>query len=123
MASKDCYEQDEKVINENQQYLDNSCSSKSNVDKRGFHQNLSNQSQLPPKKRFGTTLENSYFSISKEAETYKSPWIPKQQMTNRGMEKNLQMPEPRKVTILPGVIRHTSCPDRPLAYYNSYEKI
>ena len=59
--------------------------------------------------------------MPKAPETYKNPWIQKKQkMTNiTEMEK----PEPRKKSILPGVIRHTSCPDRPLAYYYSYTKM
>ena len=83
---------------------------------------VKNQNKLPPKKRFGTALENLSFTISKEAETQNNPWIQKQQkITNRAkMENNLEKPEARKVKILPGVIRHTSCPDRYLAYYYNY---
>ena len=89
----------------------------------GFYQNLAFQSQLPPKNRCGTTLENSCFAMSKEPETYKNPWIQKhKKVTNMAeMEKNIRKPEPRKVSVLPGVIRHTSCPHRPLAYYYSYK--
>ena len=77
---------------------------------------MANQSQLPLKKRFGTSIENSCFPIYQEQERIKNPWIQKQQ----NMENNLQKPEARRVSISPGVIRHTSCPDRSLAYYYNY---
>ena len=79
---------------------------------------VKNQNKLPPKKRFGTALENLSFTISKEAETQNNPWIQKQQkITNK---TKLEKPEAIKVRISPGVIRHTSCPDKYLAYYYNY---
>ena len=91
---------------ENRLFTDNLCSRKDNL-------------RLPLKKRFGTTLENPYFSSMKEP---KRNLIEKQQTINRTeeTEHKLGKPEARKVKILPGVIRHTSCPDISLAYYYNY---
>ena len=88
----------------------------------GQNDKVKDQSQLPLKKRFGAKLENSCFTISAEPETHNNPWIQKQQkITNKTkLENNLEKPEAIKVRILPGVIRHTSCPDRYLAYYYNY---
>ena len=50
-------------------------------------------------------------------------WIEKQKdyikATTEG-DKKLLKPEPKKAKILPGVIRHTSCPNNTLAYYYNY---
>ena len=104
---------------ENQLFTDNLCSREDNL---GFGHNLANQSKLPLKKRFGTTFENPHFNSMKEKETRNNHLIEKQQTNIRTeeMEQNVEKPEARRVKILPGVIRHTSCPDRYLAYYYNY---
>ena len=78
---------------------------------------LTSQSKLPPKKRFGTTAEN----VEQQP---KQPEMLNQRHKKISnppeVEQNLQRTEPRKAKILPGVIRHTSCPDRSLAFYYNY---
>ena len=50
---------------------------------------VKNQNKLPPKKRFGTALEKLSFTISKEPETQNNPWIQKQQkITNKTKLEN-----------------------------------
>jgi hypothetical protein len=92
-----------------------------NLDNNGtnqaFHQMgndkdyQSDPRKLPLKKRFGATFENGGLNVKKEAETHQSSIIPKQ-------EEPLQT-----VHILPGVIRHTSCPDSSLAFYYKYNSL
>ena len=86
----------------------------------GQNDKVKNQSQLPPKKRFGAKLENSCFTISAEPETHNNLRIQKQQKITNKMELDLQKPEAKQAKIIPGVIRHTSCPDTYLAYYYNY---
>ena len=104
---------------ENQLFTDNLCSREDNL---GLGHNRANQSRLPLKKRFGATFEHAHFSSMKESKKHNQPLIEKQQTINRTeeMEQNFQKPEARQVKILPGVIRHTSCPDISLAYYYNY---
>ena len=35
-------------------------------------------------------------------------------------DRKMVKPEPKQAKIIPGVIRHTSCPDNTLAYYYNY---
>ena len=81
------------------------------------------QNNLPLKKRFGATLEDNSANYTKEPETYSKTWTQKKQNMKRSeKEHNAKKPEERKARILPGVIRHTSCPDSYLAYYYKYDK-
>ena len=98
----------------NQIHFENSPLSKS----EGGNWAVANQSKIPPKKRFGATIENSM----NNPETDKNQWNEKQQMINKTaeMDHNFPREEARTVTILPGVIRHTSCPKMSLAYYYNY---
>ena len=83
---------------------------------------FSNQSKLPPKKRFGGTFGNPCLNLTNEPERQENPWIEKQQTINKlpGMEQNVQKPEARKGAISKGVIRHTSQPDTCPAFYYNY---
>ena len=68
---------------------------------------VTNELRLPLKKRF-KKLEN----IHKNAEERSSS-------SNDDMERDddFELLEEKERSILPGVIRHTSCPDRFLAFY------
>ena len=61
------------------------------------------QNNLPPKKRF----ENQNVPSYKEGEA-------------SSLNKEYKTEESKTVSILPGVIRHTACPDSSLAYYYDY---
>jgi hypothetical protein len=61
---------------------------------------------LPPKKRF----ENQNYPSYKEGEA-SNKQIPNQESKTE---------ETKTMSILPGVIRHTSCPNSSLAYYYDY---
>ena len=104
--------------NENRSYSSHSFSSQINEHSWEFSNN-----KLPLKKRCGSTFDNANFNFMKQPDTENNPWIQKRQnMNNSTAEKegHLQKPEARLARILPGVIRHTSCPDRSLAYYYNY---
>ena len=80
---------------------------------------------LPLKKRFGFSLDDSKPNITTLSEN-SNPWIEKQKdymKTGTEGDKKLLKPEPKKAKILPGVIRHTSCPNNTLAYYYNYNVI
>ena len=64
------------------------------------------QNNLPPKKRF----ENQHVPSYTEDEASS------QQIQNQESKTE----ESKAVSILPGVIRHTSCPNNSLAYYYNY---
>jgi hypothetical protein len=82
-----------------------------------------NQNNLPLKKRFGKTSKETCGDFTKEPETYsKTLALKKQNIKRSEKEHNVQKPKERKARILPGVIRHTSCPDSYLAYYYKYDK-
>ena len=66
------------------------------------------QNHLPPKKRF----EN------KNVPSYKEGEASSQEIQNQ--ESKSKTEESKTISILPGVIRHTSCPDSSLAYYYDY---
>ena len=70
------------------------------------HISHTNQNNLPPKKRF----ENQNFNSSDGGE------VSSQQILNQESKPE----ESKTVLILPGVIRHTSCPDNTLAYHYNY---
>ena len=74
-------------------------------DKEYIHKIEKNN--LPLKKRFGTVLSKTAIL------TYKMNRIKKKEDLNL----NLVNPKNKEVLIVPGVIRHTSCPDNHLAYY------
>ena len=61
---------------------------------------------LPLKKRFRAVLTYSLHKVKKNEDI------------NVKIDKNKK----REVNIVPGVIRHTSCPDDSLAYYLDYDK-
>ena len=109
--NRKCSENDESNL-----YSDNLFLRENNGDNCMFH-NLANQRKLPLKKRFGATFENLYFNFGKEPEKHNNPWI---QNRTEKIENILQKTESRNANILPGVIRHTSCPNRSLAYYYDY---
>ena len=73
----------------------------SQTEGRGHINSHANQNSLPPKKRF----ENQNFNSWKEG--------PQPNEESKTEER-------QKVSILAGVIRHTSCPDNTLAYYYNY---
>ena len=108
---------DKKINNENHVYSSQSFSSQIDEYNKEFSNN-----KLPLKKRNGSTFNNPCFNFMKPPDTQNNPWIQKQQTMNSsaGMDGHLQKPEAKKARILPGVIRHTSCPDRSLAYYYNY---
>ena len=62
--------------------------------------------------------------IRKEEELLTRPHEQKESHTKNKVEikHNLQHIEKRKVNIIPGVIRHTSCPNSHLAFYLKYNK-
>ena len=66
------------------------------------------QNNLPPKKRF----EN------KNVPSYKEGEASSQEIQNQ--ESKSKTEDSKTVSILPGVIRHTSCPNSSLAYYYDY---
>ena len=68
------------------------------------------QNNLPPKKRF----EN------KNVPSYKEGEASSQEIQNQ--ESKSKTEETKTVSILAGVIRHTSCPNVSLAYYYDYNK-
>ena len=76
---------------------------------------------LTLKKRFCITLTKKCMKITKEE---KIPLVEKEQNTKSSeeMNQNLKHIEKRKVDIIPGVIRHTSCPNIHLAFYFKYDK-
>ena len=71
------------------------------------HISHTNQNNLPPKKRF----ENQNFNPSDGGE------VSSQQIINQESKPE----ESKTILILPGVIRHTSCPDSSLAFYYHYD--
>ena len=70
---------------------------------------------LPLKKRFCINLTEKYLKIIKEEEISLRCLEQKKQNTKSSEEMNHI--EKRKVDIIPGVIRHTSCPNIHLAFY------
>ena len=108
---------------ENDCSSNDSLSSENSLKENNSDYNCDNKSNLPLKKRFGGKVENSSFDSIKKTKEYVNPWIEMQQRilcNTKECDQDLRKPEPRKATILPGVIRHTSCPDTYLAYYYNY---
>ena len=68
----------------------------------GFYYNFQNINNLPPKKRFGATHDNSYIRFMKEPETNDNLWNQYQEPMNTSTEKEqkLHKPEARKARIL-----------------------
>ena len=79
---------------------------------------------LPLKKRCCITLTEKYPKIIKEEEILLRSLEQKEQHTKRSeeMNQNLQHVEKRKVDVIPGVIRQTSCPNIHLAFYFKYDE-
>ena len=94
------------------------------LSKEIFSKRYNNNSNLPLKKRFCITLTEKYLKIIKEEEISLRCLEQKEQNTKSSeeMNQNLQHIEKRKVDIIPGVIRHTSCPNIHLAFYFKYDK-
>ena len=92
--------------------------SKGIISRRYYNNNL------PLKKRFCITLTEKYLKIIKEEEISLRCLEQKEQNTKSSeeMNQNLQHNVVRKVDIIPGVIRHTSCPNIHLAFYFKYDK-
>ena len=102
---------------------DGAVSSENMIENRNFEAAHNNQNMLPFKKRSGGSLDNSNPNLTKAPEENTNPWIKMQQkeMDARTEEaKKVVKPEPHKSKILPGVIRHTSCPNNALDYYYNY---
>ena len=100
---------------------DESDVSSNGLDENKFGKHSCTENKLPLKKRFGGKLENFHFTNA--IEEYTNPWVQMQHkyLNNSNEDFNiLKKPEPKKAKILPGVIRHTSCPDNTLAYYYNY---
>ena len=91
------------------------------LSKEIFSKRYNNNNNLPLKKRFCITLTKKCMEITKEE---KRPLVLKEKNTKSSeeMNQNLQHIENRKVDIIPGVIRHTSCPNIHLAFYFKYNK-
>ena len=59
--------------------------------------------------------------VIRAPEEHRNHWVDMQEKYARGEgHTKLLKPEAKKARILPGVIRHTSCPDNTLAYYYNY---
>ena len=97
----------------NQFSSNESLSSEQSLKEHSPSSKWSSQSSLPLKKRHGGMFEDSKVD----------PWIQKQQNIESKRSKtdtNILKSEDKKAAILPGVIRHTSCPENTLAYYYNY---
>ena len=94
------------------------------LSKEIFSKRYNNNNNLPLKKRFCITLTEKYLKIIKEEEISLRCLEQKEQNTKSSeeMSQNVQHIEKRKVDIIPGVIRHTSCPNIHLAFYFKYDK-
>ena len=94
------------------------------LSKEIFSKRYNNNNNLPLKKRFCITLTEKYLKIIKEEEISLRSLEQKEQNTKSSeeMSQNVQHIEKRKVDIIPGVIRHTSCPNIHLAFYFKYDK-
>ena len=95
-----------------------SFSSDSGSDEITSEESYKFQKQLPMKKRhFGIPDKND------SLEEHQNHWAEKHQKFIKNPEtegNNLLKRDPKKAKILPGVIRHTSCPHSTLAYYYDY---
>ena len=103
---------------ENEISSDESIISGNSLDEQRFGNPSCNENKLPLKKRFGGKLP--CFKCNWRLQTFLVKM--QQKCLNTSKEENniLKKPEPKKATILPGVIRQTSCPDNTLAYYYYY---
>ena len=70
------------------------------------------KNNLPLKKRFSAVLSEKAILNNNLQRLKKKEDLP----------LNSEEPKNKDVIIIPGVIRHTSCPDTYLAYYFNYEK-
>ena len=79
---------------------------------------------LPLKKWFCSTWTEKGVKIIKEEELSIRSLEQKEEHTKNSVEINqtLQQIKNTKVEIIPGVIRHTSCPNIHLAFYLKYNK-
>jgi hypothetical protein len=96
---------------------------KNSLEGKNFGAAHKNQNMLPLKKRFGIYLGDSSLNLATRPYDQDNPWIEMQKDNNKDIteeDKKLLKPEPKKAKILPGVIRHTSCPNNTLAYYYNY---
>ena len=97
--------------------------SDNSLEEKTFGDSHKNQNMLPLKKRFGISLDYSNLNLRTTPNEHTNPWIQMQQdyiKATTDEDKKLLKPEPKKTKILPGVIRHTSCPNNTLAYYYNY---
>ena len=94
------------------------------LSKEIFSKRYNNNNNLPLKKRFCITLTEKYLKIIKEEEISLRCLEQKEQNTKSSeeMSQNVQHIEKRKVDIIPGVIRHTSCPNIHIAFDFKYDK-
>ena len=99
---------------EDQLSSDDSNSRDNDLEERNIEEPLKSKIKLPLKKRFGENLASSNLNLTKDECEHSNPWIKLKQE-----DKKMVKPEPKKAKILPGVIRHTSCPDKSLAYYDN----
>ena len=99
---------------EDQFSSDDSVSSDNSFEDKNFGDAHKNQNMLPLTKRFGITIGDSNLNLRTRPNEHNNPWIQMQQDNNKDTaeeDKKLLKPEPKKAKILPGVIRHTSCPN------------
>merc|ERR1719154_642186 len=96
-----------------------SLSSENSVNESSQSSKWTSKSNLPLKKRYGGLFEDSNINNNKKGDNFRNPWIQMQQTIaskNSETKQSVLKPEAKKASILPGVIRHTSCPDNTLAY-------
>ena len=117
------YKKDEKITVFKFEDPFSSDDSDNSLEEKTFGDSHKNQNMLPLKKGFGISPDDSNLKSRTTPYEYNNPWIQMQQDNNKDTaeeDKKLCKPEPKKAKILPGVIRHTSCPNNTLAYYYNY---
>ena len=75
---------------------------------------------MPLKKGCSDTLDDKKLCISKVEENSNIQKMKEDTKKYLKVRKDLKIQE-RKVKIMPGVIRHTSCPNSYLAFYFKYD--
>ena len=97
--------------------------SDNSLEEKTIDDSHKNQNMLPLKKRFGISLDYSNLNLRTTPHEHTKLRIQMQQdyiKSTTDKDKKLLKPKPKKAKILPGVIRHTSCPNNTLAYYYNY---
>ena len=90
-------------------------------DKRkSCSEELISQTHLPRKKGCSDKLDDKKLYISKVEENSNIRKMKEDTKKYLKVRKDLKIQE-RKVKIMPGVIRHTSCPNSYLAFYFNYD--